>query len=176
MLKPSSRLLFYNVRDCYSFFRESFALIGILTQVNPGYRCLNYVANDTVHFHSTRTWWPAPSTLLLTIQPRICSESWALHYLLYNCGCWVPLNHTIYVYVYVSLAIIQKRLKKEKKAKRKLQEALEYECKRREQAEQSLKQSSPTESLRSLNGEAWHHVSTSWLAAALFWHKLLMND
>lgn len=55
----------------------------------------------------------------------------------------------------LSLAIIQKRLKKEKKAKRKLQEALEYECKRREQAEQSLKQSSPTESLRSLNGEAW---------------------
>jgi len=50
-------------------------------------------------------------------------------------------------------AIIQKRLKKEKKAKRKLQEALEYESKRREQVEQTLKQTSPTESLRSLNGE-----------------------
>ncbi len=53
----------------------------------------------------------------------------------------------------LNAAIIQKRLKKEKKAKRKLQEALEYESKRREQAEQSLKQTSPTESLRSLNGE-----------------------
>ncbi|KAJ8349956.1 hypothetical protein SKAU_G00250860 [Synaphobranchus kaupii] len=48
-------------------------------------------------------------------------------------------------------AIIQKRLKKEKKAKKKLQEALEYESKRREQVEQTLKQSSPTDSLRTLN-------------------------
>ncbi|KAG5283178.1 hypothetical protein AALO_G00039180 [Alosa alosa] len=48
-------------------------------------------------------------------------------------------------------AIIQKRLKKEKKAKRKLQEALEYESKRREQVEQTLKQTSPSDSLRSLN-------------------------
>ncbi|XP_056664981.1 dachshund homolog 2 isoform X13 [Monodelphis domestica] len=39
-------------------------------------------------------------------------------------------------------ATIQKRLKKEKKAKRKLQEALEFESKRREQVEQALKQAS----------------------------------
>lgn len=48
-------------------------------------------------------------------------------------------------------AIIQKRLKKEKKAKRKLQEALEYESKRREQVEHTLKQPSPSDSMRSLN-------------------------
>ncbi|KAJ8351706.1 hypothetical protein SKAU_G00231820 [Synaphobranchus kaupii] len=48
-------------------------------------------------------------------------------------------------------AIIQKRLKKEKKAKRRLQEALEYETKRLTQAELSLKQTSPTDSLRTLN-------------------------
>lgn len=50
------------------------------------------------------------------------------------------------------LAIIQKRLKKEKKAKRKLQEALEFETKRREQAEQTLKQAASTDTLRVLNG------------------------
>ncbi|ELW47899.1 Dachshund like protein 1 [Tupaia chinensis] len=43
------------------------------------------------------------------------------------------------------------RLKKEKKAKRKLQEALEFETKRREQAEQTLKQAASTDSLRVLN-------------------------
>ncbi|XP_056288745.1 dachshund d isoform X8 [Pseudoliparis swirei] len=48
-------------------------------------------------------------------------------------------------------AIVQKRLKKEKKAKRKLHEALEYESKRREQVEQTLKQPSPSDSMRSLN-------------------------
>ncbi|KAJ8247040.1 hypothetical protein GJAV_G00258090 [Gymnothorax javanicus] len=48
-------------------------------------------------------------------------------------------------------AIIQKRLKKEKKAKRKLLEALEFETKRLSLAEQSLKQASPTDSLRTLN-------------------------
>ncbi|KAL4691155.1 hypothetical protein H8959_014116 [Pygathrix nigripes] len=48
-------------------------------------------------------------------------------------------------------AIVQKRLKKEKKAKRKLQEALEFETKRREQAEQTLKQAASTDSLRVLN-------------------------
>ncbi|MEQ2217211.1 hypothetical protein XENOCAPTIV_029718 [Xenoophorus captivus] len=37
---------------------------------------------------------------------------------------------------------IQKRLKKEKKAKRKLQEALEFESKRRERVEDALKHSS----------------------------------
>ncbi|XP_030198727.1 dachshund d [Gadus morhua] len=50
-------------------------------------------------------------------------------------------------------AIVQKRLKKEKKAKRKLQEALEYESKRREQVEMTLKQPSPSDSMRSLNGQ-----------------------
>ena len=54
------------------------------------------------------------------------------------------------------LAIVQKRLKKEKKAKRKLQEALEFETKRREQAEQTLKQAASTDSLRVLNGERLH--------------------
>ncbi|XP_039511314.1 dachshund d isoform X2 [Pimephales promelas] len=57
-------------------------------------------------------------------------------------------------------AIIQKRLKKEKKAKRKLQEALEYESKRREQVEQTLKQTSPTESLRSLNDSLTQEIET----------------
>ncbi len=52
-------------------------------------------------------------------------------------------------------ATIQKRLKKEKKAKRKLQDALEFESKRREQVEQALKQATSPESLRmSLNGGA----------------------
>lgn len=53
-------------------------------------------------------------------------------------------------------AIVQKRLKKEKKAKRKLQEALEFETKRREQAEQTLKQAASADSLRVLNGENMH--------------------
>lgn len=55
--------------------------------------------------------------------------------------------------VHSFLAIVQKRLKKEKKAKRKLQEALEFETKRREQAEQTLKQAASTDSLRVLNGK-----------------------
>lgn len=59
------------------------------------------------------------------------------------------------------LAIVQKRLKKEKKAKRKLQEALEFETKRREQAEQTLKQAASTDSLRVLNGERVPHYA--WL-------------
>lgn len=55
-------------------------------------------------------------------------------------------------------ASIQKRLKKEKKAKRKLQEALEFESKRREQVEQALKQATSPDTLRmSLNGE---HLSS----------------
>ncbi|KAJ8253395.1 hypothetical protein GJAV_G00212460 [Gymnothorax javanicus] len=57
-------------------------------------------------------------------------------------------------------AIIQKRLKKEKKAKKKLQEALEYESKRREQFEQTLKQTSPTDSLRTLNDALTQDVET----------------
>ena len=60
------------------------------------------------------------------------------------------------VVFFLIAAIIQKRLKKEKKAKRKLQEALEYESKRREQAEQTLKQPSPSDSMRSLNGQMSH--------------------
>ena len=59
----------------------------------------------------------------------------------------------IMMYIYPFLAIVQKRLKKEKKAKRKLQEALEFETKRREQAEQTLKQATSTDSLRVLNGK-----------------------
>lgn len=59
------------------------------------------------------------------------------------------------------LAIIQKRLKKEKKAKRKLQEALEYESKRREQVEQTLKQPSPSDSMRSLNGQKAPNITFS---------------
>lgn len=59
----------------------------------------------------------------------------------------------IIMYIYSFLAIVQKRLKKEKKAKRKLQEALEFETKRREQAEQTLKQAASTDSLRVLNGK-----------------------
>lgn len=48
---------------------------------------------------------------------------------------------------------MQKRLKKEKKAKRKLQEALEFESKRREQVEQALKQATISDSgLRMLKG------------------------
>lgn len=49
---------------------------------------------------------------------------------------------------------MQKRLKKEKKAKRKLQEALEFESKRREQVEQALKQATTSDnSLRMLKGK-----------------------
>lgn len=59
-------------------------------------------------------------------------------------------------------AIIQKRLKKEKKAKRKLQEALEFETKRREQAEQALKQAASTDNLRVLNGKMMAFFSI-WL-------------
>lgn len=48
---------------------------------------------------------------------------------------------------------MQKRLKKEKKSKRKLQEALEFESKRREQVEQALKQATTNDNgLRILKG------------------------
>lgn len=63
--------------------------------------------------------------------------------------------------IFFFLAIIQKRLKKEKKAKRKLQEALEFETKRREQAEQTLKQAASTDSLRVLNGKKQAFASLS---------------
>jgi hypothetical protein len=64
-------------------------------------------------------------------------------------------------------AIVQKRLKKEKKAKRKLQEALEFETKRREQAEQTLKQAASADSLRVLNGENMHFFLNTQLCFAL---------
>lgn len=63
-------------------------------------------------------------------------------------------NHKITEQIFPISAIIQKRLKKEKKAKRKLQEALEFETKRREQAEQALKQAASSEGLRVLNGKS----------------------
>lgn len=51
------------------------------------------------------------------------------------------------------LATMQKRLKKEKKAKKKLQEALEFESKCREQVEQAFKQATTSDSgLRMLKG------------------------
>ncbi|KAG7463576.1 hypothetical protein MATL_G00178070 [Megalops atlanticus] len=57
-------------------------------------------------------------------------------------------------------AIIQKRLKKEKKAKRKLQEALEFETKRLNQAEQTLKETSPTDSVRTLSDPLTQEIET----------------
>lgn len=66
------------------------------------------------------------------------------------------LVHTLYHSLSLLLspsATIQKRLKKEKKVKRKLQEALDFESKRREQVEQALKQATSPENLcLSLNG------------------------
>lgn len=54
---------------------------------------------------------------------------------------------------------MQKRLKKEKKAKRKLQEAFEFESKRREQVEQALKQTTTNDSgLRMLKGNVRFHT------------------
>lgn len=52
----------------------------------------------------------------------------------------------------VSSALIQKRLKKEKKSKRRLQEALEFESKRRDQVEQTLQQTSGQASPATPNG------------------------
>ncbi len=72
------------------------------------------------------------------------------------------MTHLFSLWSFPILAIIQKRLKKEKKAKRKLQEALEYESKRREQAEQTLKQPSPSDSMRSLNGQMLHSETISY--------------
>lgn len=69
---------------------------------------------------------------------------------------WRPFLHCIYI-----SATIQKRLKKEKKAKRKLQEALEFESKRREQVEQALKQATSGDGLRMLNGNVLVGLSQS---------------
>lgn len=65
---------------------------------------------------------------------------------------FTPLTFSL-AFPYFSPATIQKRLKKEKKVKRKLQEALDFESKRRQQVEQALKQGTSPESLcMSLNG------------------------
>ncbi len=83
--------------------------------------------------------------------------------LCFQTPCWTREVFYDWMFVQTSFfspsATIQKRLKKEKKAKRKLQDALEFESKRREQVEQALKQATSPESLRmSLNGGAllWH--------------------
>lgn len=94
-------------------------------------------------------------------------EHFQLMYKFANCASyWKVANvmayymqvHTLYyslpcAFSHSSSATIQKRLKKEKKVKRKLQEALDFESKRREQVEQALKQATSPESLcMSLNG------------------------
>lgn len=73
---------------------------------------------------------------------------------------WQPFLHFILTLNCIS-ATIQKRLKKEKKAKRKLQEALEFESKRREQVEQALKQATSGDGLRMLNGNVLVGLSQS---------------
>lgn len=79
----------------------------------------------------------------------------------------------LFVLAPVSSASIQKRLKKEKKAKRKLQEALEFESKRRERVEDALKNSSSSSpspeplhaaSNNIMNGEGNASLAeTSWM-------------
>lgn len=52
------------------------------------------------------------------------------------------------------IVLYQKRLKKERKARRRLQEQLELEMKRRSQLEEAIKTSNnPAEALRLINGE-----------------------
>lgn len=60
--------------------------------------------------------------------------------------------------VLISVAVLyQKRLKKERKARRRLQDQLELEMKRRQQLEEALKNSgAPPEALRILNGGCLH--------------------
>lgn len=70
-----------------------------------------------------------------------------------RCAAKFQIQTGVHQCYFLFTAIIQKRLKKEKKAKRKLQEALEFETKRREQAEQTLKQAASTDNLRVLNGK-----------------------
>lgn len=55
--------------------------------------------------------------------------------------------------------LMQKRLRKERRARRRLQEQLELEMKKRAQLEEALKASGATEALRILNGES-HKVTT----------------
>lgn len=71
--------------------------------------------------------------------PNYRAEVW-----LTSDGCFYGLSFkaTWWWFWLVPSASIQKRLKKEKKAKRKLQEALEFESKRRERVEDALKNSS----------------------------------
>lgn len=72
-----------------------------------------------------------------------------------------------------SPASIQKRLKKEKKAKRKLQEALEFESKRRERVEDALKHSSssspsPEPLHPNNNGKNGKHQTSAWFSFCWF--------
>lgn len=59
-------------------------------------------------------------------------------------------------------ATIQRRLKKEKKAKRRLQEALEYESKRRGQIEQALQQATSSDPLKHGKTHTNTHSSVSF--------------
>lgn len=59
----------------------------------------------------------------------------------------VPFDVYTWNFSFSHLATIQRRLKKEKKAKRRLQEALEYESKRRGQIEQALQQATSSDPL-----------------------------
>jgi len=55
--------------------------------------------------------------------------------------------------------IYQKRLKKERKARRRLQDQLELEMKRRSQLEEALKASGASaDALRMLNGESARYI------------------
>jgi hypothetical protein len=60
-----------------------------------------------------------------------------------------------FLYLHSLVAVLyQKRLKKERKARRRLQDQLELEMKRRQQLEEALKNSgAPPEALRILNGK-----------------------
>lgn len=76
----------------------------------------------------------------------------------------------------VSTASIQKRLKKEKKAKRKLQEALEFESKRRERVEDALKHSSssspspePLHANNNNNNNGMRHNKLMQILASFCW-------
>jgi hypothetical protein len=63
------------------------------------------------------------------------------------------------VFVVLFPVIYQKRLKKERKARRRLQDQLELEMKRRSQLEEALKASGASaDALRMLNGESAGHI------------------
>lgn len=79
----------------------------------------------------------------------------------------------------VSTASIQKRLKKEKKAKRKLQEALEFESKRRERVEDALKHSSSSspspEPLHACNNNGMTHNKLMLVLMYVFHSKIMLR-